>query len=153
MVVVVVVGNPHPRTSGQVVTAPEVAQTEAAVPARSAADLVVRTVKFCRNRDTAGIVVSPLSHREADSRGGRPTRSLDSSGPGGLMAHSQLMDAPTATTRPTTDAPVRRTHPLEHPRGRGFSVVSRLAREVETPTEPPRHRREEPLLALSDRTG
>ena len=69
------------------------------------------------------------------------------------MAHSQLMDAPTATTRPTTDAPVHRAQLLEHPRGRGFSVVSRLAREVEAPAEPPRHRREEPVLALSDCTG
>ncbi len=63
------------------------------------------------------------------------------------MAHSQLMDAPTATTRPTTDAPVR-----------GHTSSSTLAAEAspwsaawlarcEAPAEPPRHRREEPARA------
>ena len=65
------------------------------------------------------------------------------------MSNSQLMDAPTAT-RPTTDTPARGVHLLEHPRGRGFSVVSRLAREIESPTAPPRHRRDDagPELAV-----
>ena len=69
------------------------------------------------------------------------------------MTSSQLMDAPTTVARPTTDTPVRGTHPIEHPRGRGFSVVSRLAREVEAPSEPPRHRREESPAELACQTG
>jgi len=70
-----------------------------------------------------------------------------------MTTNSQLMDAPTVTTRPTTDRPVRGTHLIPHPRGRGFSVVSRLAREVEAPTEPPRHRREEAAQELVRQTG
>ena len=69
------------------------------------------------------------------------------------MTSSQLMDAPTTVARPTTDSPARGTHLIEHPRGRGFSVVSRLAREVEAPTEPPRHRREESSAELACQTG
>jgi hypothetical protein len=69
------------------------------------------------------------------------------------MTNTQLMDAPAAATRPTTDTAVRGTHLLAHPRGRGFSVVSRLAREVPAPAEPPRHRRDDPEPALSDHTG
>ena len=59
------------------------------------------------------------------------------------MTNTQLMDAPATATRPTTDTPARGMHLLEHPRGRGFSVVSRLAREVQAPTEAPRHRRDD----------
>jgi len=69
------------------------------------------------------------------------------------MTHSQLADAPTTVTRPTIDAPARGLHLLEHPRGRGFSVVSRLAREVQAPTEAPRHRREEQAPELVRQTG
>jgi hypothetical protein len=69
------------------------------------------------------------------------------------MTSSQLMDAPTTVARPTIDTPARWTHPIEHPRGRGFSVVSRLAREVEAPTEAPRHRREETPAELACQTG
>ncbi len=69
------------------------------------------------------------------------------------MSHTQFADAPTTTTRSTTDAPARGLHLLEHPRGRGFSVVSRLAREVQAPTEPPRHRREDSAPQLVSQTG
>jgi hypothetical protein len=68
------------------------------------------------------------------------------------MSDTQFADAPTAT-RPTANAPARGLHLLEHPRGRGFSVVSRLAREVQAPTEPPRHRREERAPELVRQTG
>ncbi len=68
------------------------------------------------------------------------------------MTNSQLMDAPITSTRHTSDTPARGTHVLEHPRGRGFSVVSRLAREVEEPTAPPRHRREDAEPETADRT-
>ena len=69
------------------------------------------------------------------------------------MTSSQLMDAPTTVARPTIDTPARGTHPIEHPRGRGFSVVSRLAREVQAPTEIPRHRREISVPELVSQTG
>jgi hypothetical protein len=82
--------------------------------------------------------------------GGRPGRLHK--GPGGLMTNSQLMDAPT-TARPTSGTPARGTHLLEHPRGRGFSVVSRLAREIEEPTEAPRHRREDVDPEPADEIG
>ena len=68
------------------------------------------------------------------------------------MSNSQLMDAPTAT-RPTDDTRVRGMHLLEHPRGRGFSVVSRLAREIETPTAAPRHRRDDAGPDLAEHAG
>jgi hypothetical protein len=68
------------------------------------------------------------------------------------MSDTQFADAPITTTR-TTDAPARGLHLLEHPRGRGFSVVSRLAREVQAPTEAPRHRREAVAPQLVSQTG
>jgi hypothetical protein len=42
--------------------------------------------------------------------------------------------APDVATRPTTDAQGARTQ--GHPRGRGFSILSRLAREQGVPAEP-----------------
>ncbi len=66
---------------------------------------------------------------------------------------TQLMDAPATATRSTTDTPARGAHLLEHPRGRGFSVVSRLAREVQPSTEAPRHRRDDAGPELVDRTA
>ncbi len=74
-------------------------------------------------------------------------------GPGGLMTNSQLTDAPVTATRPTTDQPAEGKRVLEHPRGRGFSVVSRLAREVEESTEPPRHRRDDAGHESADPTA
>ena len=71
--------------------------------------------QFGENRDTAAIMVSPLSHREPSSRGGRPTGSPDEIGPGGLMTNTQLMDAPAAATRPTTDAAGPRDTPPRAP--------------------------------------
>ena len=68
------------------------------------------------------------------------------------MSNTQFADAPTAT-RPTTDAPARGLHLLEHPRGRGFSVVSRLAREVQPSTQAPRHRRDDAGPEPVDRTA
>ena len=67
------------------------------------------------------------------------------------MSITQFADAPTTATRTTTDTPARGLHLLEHPRGRGFSVVSRLAREVQAPTEAPRHRRD--VAELVSQTG
>jgi hypothetical protein len=69
------------------------------------------------------------------------------------MMNTQLMDAPATATRAITEAPVRGAHLLEHPRGRGFSVVSRLAREVQPSTEAPRHRRDDAGPELVDRTA
>ena len=69
------------------------------------------------------------------------------------MSHTQFADAPTTATRSAIDTPARGLHLLEHPRGRGFSVVSRLAREVQAPTEAPRHRREEQAPELVRQTG
>jgi hypothetical protein len=40
----------------------------------------------------------------------------------------------TVATRSTTDTPAGPVH--EHPRGRGFSILSRLAREQQVPAEP-----------------
>jgi len=42
--------------------------------------------------------------------------------------------APDVAARPTTDADGARTQ--GHPRGRGFSILSRLAREQRVPAEP-----------------
>jgi len=69
------------------------------------------------------------------------------------MTNSQLMNAPASATRTTTDKPTPGMHLLEHPRGRGFSVLGRLAREVETPTAPPRHRREDSGPELAAHAG
>jgi hypothetical protein len=62
------------------------------------------------------------------------------------------MDAPTTETRPITDTPDRATTP-EHPRGRGFSVVSRLAREVVPARPAPRHRRDDAGPEVVEHTG
>ena len=67
--------------------------------------------------------------------------------------NTQLMDAPGTATRHIDDTSARGTHLLEHPRGRGFSVVSRLAREIQPSTEAPRHRREDAGPELVDRTA
>jgi hypothetical protein len=69
------------------------------------------------------------------------------------MMITQLMDAPATATLPTSDTPARGEHLLEHPRGRGFSVVSRLAREVQPTTAPPRHRRDDAGPELVERTA
>ena len=64
------------------------------------------------------------------------------------MSNSQLMELPTTAIR-SVEAPARGMHLLEHPRGRGFSVVSRLAREVQ-PTAAPRHRREDTVELIEN---
>jgi hypothetical protein len=69
------------------------------------------------------------------------------------MTLTQLADAPTTRTRPIADTQARGTHLLDHPRGRGFSVVSRLAREVQAPAAPPRHRLEDPAPELVGHLG
>ncbi len=66
--------------------------------------------------------------------------------------NTQLMDAP-ATATGHSDTSGRGAHLLEHPRGRGFSVVSRLAREVQPSTQAPRHRRDDAGPELVDRTA
>ena len=67
--------------------------------------------------------------------------------------NTQLMDAPATAAPHTSDTPARGAHLLEHPRGRGFSVVSRLAREVKPSAEAPRHRRDDAGPELVDRTA
>jgi hypothetical protein len=69
------------------------------------------------------------------------------------MMNTQLMDAPATAASHTSDTPARGAHLLEHPRGRGFSVVSRLAREVQPSTEAPRHRRDDAGPERVDRTA
>ena len=82
---------------------------------------------------------------------GAAVRAVYTNGPGGLMTNSQLMDAP--ATRTVTDTPARGMHLLEHPRGRGFSVLGRLAREGETPPAAPRHRRDDAGPELAAHAG
>jgi hypothetical protein len=67
------------------------------------------------------------------------------------MMNTQLLDAPATAALHTNDTSARGAHLLEHPRGRGFSVVSRLAREVQPSTEAPRHRRDDAGPELGDR--
>ena len=69
------------------------------------------------------------------------------------MTNSQLMDAPATATRPITATAARGMHLLEHPRGRGFSVLGRLAREGEAPTAAPRHRRDDAGPELTAHAG
>jgi hypothetical protein len=87
--------------------------------------------------------VPPLSHQEFGVlRGAADGAVLNTiQVRGDFMSAIQFADAPTLVAR-STDAPSRGTHLREHPRGRGFSVVSRLAREVEAPEYVGRHRRE-----------
>jgi hypothetical protein len=58
-----------------------------------------------------------------------PAAAAVSHGPGGLMSYTTDV-----TTRPSADA--QSAVMQGHPRGRGFSILSRLAREREVPSAP-----------------